>query len=139
MPHNAVTDRLATVPMFHACTERELREISQLATELDVPAGKVLMTEGQPGHEFVIVMAGTAIATVNGSQVAAFVPGDFFGEMALLDNGPRSATVTAATDLHIAVVSAAEFDALLERVPHLARQVLAGLAARIRELDSKLF
>jgi CRP/FNR family transcriptional regulator, cyclic AMP receptor protein len=137
--HDAVTDRLAAVPLFAACTERELHEISRLATELDVPAGKALVTEGEPGHEFLIVIEGRATATAHGVPIATFGPGDFFGEMALLDNGPRSATVIADTPMHLAVVSQSEFNGLLDTVPVLSRRVLAGLAARIRELDARVF
>lgn len=135
---DAVTDRLAAVPLFAACTGRELREISRLATEIDAPAGKALVTEGEPGHEFLVVLEGSATAFARGAAVARFGPGDCFGELALLDNGPRTATVIADTPVRLAVVGQGEFDALLDRVPILARRVLAGLARRVRELDARV-
>ena len=135
---DAVSDRLATVALFAACTERELRDISRLATEIEVEAGKALVTEGEPGHEFLIVLDGTATAFARGAQVASFGPGDCFGELALLDNGPRTATVIADTPMRLAVVGQAEFGALLDSVPVLARRVLAGLARRVRELDARV-
>jgi len=86
----------------------------------------------------VIVLDGTATAFARGAQVASFGPGDCFGELALLDNGPRTATVIADTPMRLAVVGQAEFGALLDSVPVLARRVLAGLARRVRELDARV-
>ena len=102
--HAHISEHMAAVPMFYACTKRELQTLSRLATEIDIPAGKVLTTEGEPGQEFMIVLSGTAVATVAGRQVATFGPGQFFGEIALLDPGLRTATVVAQTPMTIAVV-----------------------------------
>jgi CRP/FNR family cyclic AMP-dependent transcriptional regulator len=129
-----VSDLMKAVPMFAMCTTRELRVIGRLSTQRDVPAGKVLTQEGTPGREFVIVLDGEAVATRNGTEVHRFGPGDYFGEIALLDPGERTATVIAQTPMTIAVVSPSEFGDMLDEVPTLAHKVMRGLARQIREL-----
>jgi CRP-like cAMP-binding protein len=128
------SDHVKAVPMFSVCTKKELQVIARLSTERDVPAGKVLTEQGKPGQEFVIVLDGTAVATRNGRKVKQFGPGDYFGEIALLDPGERTATVTAETPMTIAVVSPSEFGQMLDEVPALAHKVMRGLARQIREL-----
>jgi CRP-like cAMP-binding protein len=130
-----IAEQIARVPMFSACTRRELQVLSRLATEVDVPAGKTLTAEGRPGREFMIVLAGEAVATRNGNEVARFGPGDFFGEIALLDSGPRTATITATTPMALAVIGTHEFDTALNEVPTLARRIMQGLARRLRQVD----
>ena len=120
--------------MFSMCTKKELQVIGRLSTERDVPAGKELTKEGTPGREFIIVLDGTAVATRNGRTVHRFGPGDYLGEVALLDPGERTATVTAETPMRIAVVSPSEFGDMLDEVPALAHKVMRGLAHQIREL-----
>ena len=120
--------------MFVACTRRELHAVSKLTTQRDVEAGKMLTREGHPGQEFMIVLEGTAVATRRGRKVATFGPGDHFGEIALLDPGDRTATVTAQTPMLLAVVSPSEFSQMLDDVPALARKIMRGLARQIRDL-----
>jgi CRP-like cAMP-binding protein len=132
---SSVTDHIAAVPMFFACTRRELHSVSKLTTQRDVEAGKVLITENQPGQEFMIVLAGNAVASKGGVEIATFGPGDYFGEVALLDPGLRTATVVATTPMTLAVVSPSEFSQMLEEVPALSRKIMRGLARRIRELN----
>jgi CRP-like cAMP-binding protein len=131
--HDVITERLAQVPMFSQCTKRELQQVARAATEIEVEPGRHLTVEGDAGHEFMVVLEGTAAVTAGGRRVATLNPGDFFGEIALLDNGPRTATVTAETPMMLAVVAQREFSALLDDVPGLARNVLAALARRLRE------
>ncbi len=121
--------------MFAACTRKELQAVSRLTTELDVDAGKTLINEGKPGKEFMLVLAGEAVATKNGRQIAMFGPGDYFGEIALLDPGLRTATVVATTPMTLGVVSPSEFSQMLAEVPALAQKIMRGLARRIRELS----
>jgi CRP-like cAMP-binding protein len=130
----SVTDLIAAVPMFMACTKRELQSISRLASPRDVPAGKTLIREGQPGQEFIIVLEGTAVARRNGRRVATFGPGDYFGEIALLDPGLRTATVVAQSPMLLGVVGPSEFGQMLDEVPALAHKIMRGLARQIREL-----
>ena len=137
MPRNdVVTKRLAQLSMFASCSAQELQQVARLATELAVEAGHRLTTEGEAGHEFVIVIEGEASVLKHGARVATLGPGDYFGEMALLDDGPRTATVVAQTPMMIAVVGQLEFVDLLDDVPPLARKVARGLARRLREAEA---
>ena len=120
--------------MFSMCTNKELQVIARLSTEREVAAGKELTKEGTPGREFIIVLDGTAVATRKGRTVHRFGPGDYLGEIALLDPGERTATVVAETPMTIAVVSPSEFGDMLDEVPALAHKVMRGLARQIREL-----
>jgi CRP-like cAMP-binding protein len=131
----SIAEHIAAVPMFYGSTRRELQAISRLATEIEVAAGKTLTEEGKPGQEFMIVLSGTAVATKRGKQVATFGPGDYFGEIALLDPGLRTATVVAETPMTVVVVGQQEFGAILDEVPALAHKVMRGLARRLREVD----
>ena len=125
--------RLAELPMFSACTKRELTTIAKLSTPREVAAGKVLAAEGSLGKEFVIILDGTASVAVHGRRVTTLGPGDYFGEIALLDKYRRTATVTAETPMVIDVVSAGDFTQLLREVPSLALKVMRGLAVMVRE------
>jgi CRP/FNR family transcriptional regulator, cyclic AMP receptor protein len=124
--------------LFHSCTKDELRELASITTETTVCAGHVLCKEGATGREFFVVVDGEAIVTIAGEQVATVAPGGFCGEMALLDGGPRVATVTAATDMTVLVVSQPEFFELVGEVPTVTRRILAGVAARLRTADAQL-
>ena len=112
--------------------------MSGLTTALTIPAGKVVTSEGQPGREFVVILEGKATVSINGTEIATLGRGDFFGEIALLDGGPRTATVVADTDLVARVISYAEFSQMLEDVPTMARKLLVGVAARLRDADVRL-
>lgn len=138
MSRRSVADHIADVPMFAACSDKELATVSKLTTQTDVPAGKELTRQGAPGQEFVIVLEGSAVATHNGKEVARFGPGDYFGEIALLDPGERTATVTAETPMLIGVVGPGEFSQMLDEVPALSRKIMRGLARQIRALNDAL-
>lgn len=129
-------DMLAAVPLFSACNQSELRQIARLGTPVPIPAGRVLTTEGTPGREFFLIVNGTAECTIGGSHAARFVPGDFFGEMALLDGGPRTATVVAESDMEVIVLDAREFASLLAASPTISAKVMATLARRLRAADA---
>jgi CRP-like cAMP-binding protein len=134
--YDTVLSRLAAIPIFAGCTRRELSLVSRLATEVDVPAGAQLTTQGRPGNEFAIVLDGTATVAVNGAVVSTLGAGDHYGEMALLDEGPRTATITAQSPMSLAVVGRRDFRNLLDQSPILARTLLVGLARRLREVES---
>ncbi len=104
-----------------------------------MPAGKILVEEGHIGQEFFLIVDGTASVTRNGRKVATLGPGSHFGELALLDRRPRSASVVSVTDLDVLVMSQRQFNGLLESVPTIARKMLAALATRLREADAKAF
>src|SRR5579862_8377645 len=121
-----VIENLARVPLFSTCTKGELRQIAQLGTEVAVPDGTAVTEQGKPGFEFCLVMGGKARCLVDGTQVAVFGPGDFFGEMALLDRGPRHATVVADGTLQLLVLDSREFSALLDTAPSIAKKLLTS-------------
>jgi CRP/FNR family cyclic AMP-dependent transcriptional regulator len=123
---------LAGVPFFSACTPEELAKISQMSTAVEVKAGAVLTREGHLGQEFFVIIEGEVKVEKDGKTVATLGRGDFFGEASLLDGGPRTATVTAVTDLVVEAIDHREFVALLEDAPHFTRSILKGVATRLR-------
>jgi CRP-like cAMP-binding protein len=127
-----VLEMLAEVPLFSACSKAELRRIVGLGTSLSVAPGAVLTKQGAVGREFFLVTSGTARCYIDGKQVARFGPGDFFGEMALLDQAPRTATIVADDSMDLLVLDAREFDSLLDDAPSITRKLLKALAARQR-------
>jgi CRP-like cAMP-binding protein len=128
-------ERLAGVQLFSACSKRDLAQIASLTDEIDVPSGKVLVRQGDPGRECFVIVEGTARATVRGKKTTKMGPGESFGEMALLHSAPRSATVTAESDMHLLVLGSREFSTMIEDVPGVARKVLAAVADRLREAE----
>jgi CRP/FNR family transcriptional regulator, cyclic AMP receptor protein len=132
---NPTIERLRRIPLFTACTDDELALIASRTTEVHAKAGDILAREGHTGREFVVIAEGTARVMIADRQVATLEVGDFFGEVALLDNGPRTASVIAETDLVADVSSQQEFAELIERAPTLARTLLVGVAQRLRAAD----
>ena len=102
-----------------------------------MPAGKVLTKEGTVGREFFFIVEGKAVVRRNNRKVATLGPGQYFGEMALLDKRPRSATVVSETEMTLLVLGQRQFNAVLEAVPGLARKLLVAMAMRLREADEK--
>ena len=129
------SEAISNVILFSGCDRKEISQIASLTTELEVPSGKVLAREGEPGREFYVILDGKADVEIGGKQVATLGAGDFFGEMALLDQGPRVATVTAASDMEVAVLDPREFSSLIEEYPGVARKVLKVMASRLREAE----
>jgi CRP/FNR family transcriptional regulator, cyclic AMP receptor protein len=132
---DAKLELLSGVPLFSGCTKRELSRIASLIEEIDAPKGKVLTRQGDSGWEFFVIAEGKARATMRGRGSATLGPGKFFGEMSLLDRGPRSATVTAETDMHLLVLNSRDFAALVLEAPTVARRIMQGLAERLREAE----
>ena len=127
--------RLSEVQLFSTCSKRELARIAALTVEIDVPAGRVLMRQGEPAHEAFVIEQGTARATIRGKKASRMGPGECFGEMALIHSAPRSATVTAETDMSVLVLNSREFAALMEDLPSVSRKVLAAVAERLRDAE----
>lgn len=127
---------LGRVPLFSHCSQAELRDIARLGTQLDIPEGRELITEGTRGVEFFLVVEGEAECTVRGTTVAVLGPGDYFGEMALLDGGARSATIRAASPMRVTVLHASEFSSLLRAAPSISLKLLANLAGRLRDAEA---
>ena len=132
-------DHLAQVPMFSACSKKDLQLIARASDEVSVASGKTLVEEGKPGHEFFLILDGSATVSRAGKKVATLGPGQYFGEMALLDRGPRSATVKADSDLTVLVLGQREFAGVLDEVPGLARKLLQNMATRLREADTRAY
>lgn len=135
----AQIDLLAGVDLFYGCFRRELARIAALTTEMAVPAGRVICREGDPGDEAYVVIEGTAAVTVADREIATVGPGGFFGEMAILDGGPRFATVTAQEPMRLLVLSRREFYAVLAEVPYVAGHMLTAVGSRLRGAQRALY
>ena len=129
---------LRQVDLFRSCTTRELGQIAALTTELEVTANSVLMRRGDLGKEFFVIVEGTATVTRESVELAKLSAGSFFGELALIDGGPRTATVVARTDMKVLVLSRHEFWSLLNSVPPVASKVVSELGSRLRMRDEML-
>lgn len=130
-------EELSRMWLFSACTKKELGVIGRATEEIEVAAGKELTKEGATGHEFFLVLDGEASVRKNGRKVAALGPGQYFGELALLDRGPRNATVTAETPMKLLVIPQREFSAVLDEVPGMSHKLLRAMAERLRAADAK--
>jgi CRP-like cAMP-binding protein len=135
---DAKVELLRGVSLFSACSKRELSRIASLADQIEVPEGTVLTRQGDSGREFFVVVEGRARVLVGDrGRVTALGPGASFGEMSLLDQKPRSATVEAETDMELLVLDARSFSSLLEDVPSVARKVLVAMAGRLRVAEKE--
>jgi CRP-like cAMP-binding protein len=128
---NTKVDLLEKVPLLSGCSKRELGEIATIADELDIREGTTLMQEGASGREFIVLVEGTAKVTRGGRTIAELGAGDWAGEIALVANVPRTATVTAQTPLRTLVITDREFRRLLERHPSISTKVLQKLGERM--------
>jgi CRP/FNR family cyclic AMP-dependent transcriptional regulator len=137
MPRNdPFVETLATVPLFSACSKKELQMVAKSADHLTVAPGKAVVSEGAAGAEFFVILDGRARVERHGREVATLGPGAFFGDLALLDRAPRNASVIADSDLELAKLGQRAFDELLE-LPGFSKKLLAGLARRLREQDAR--
>jgi CRP/FNR family transcriptional regulator, cyclic AMP receptor protein len=134
---DAKLELLGNVRLFSNCNKRELARIASLVDEVEAPKGKVLVRQGDTGRECFVIAEGRAKATMRGKGTAVLGPGSFFGEMSLLDQGPRSATVRAETDLRLLVLGSREFSALINEVPPVAVRIMRGLAERLRTAEPR--
>ena len=128
-------DVLQNVWLFSACTSKELGRIASLVDEAEVPKGAVLTKEGATGREFFAVADGKATGKLKNKKIAGYGPGDFFGEMSLLDQGPRSLTITADTPMKLYVLDSNSFSTLIDKHPAVARKILRELAGRLRKAE----
>jgi CRP-like cAMP-binding protein len=132
-----IDPHLARVPLFAGLSKHDLELVSGIATEIDLPAGKTITLEGRQGYEFVVIERGYVEVRRGGRAVASRGPGDYVGEIALVSDGPRTATVVAKTPVAVAVIGRREFRALLEQVPALANQIRTAAAERLAELETQ--
>ena len=126
---------LERVPIFSGFTDDELRRVADLSTVLEVRAGTVVTLMGDAGDSFFVIIDGTVTVRTPIGVGSQLQPGDFFGEMSLLDGEPRSATITATTDVRLLVVDRLHFWRLLDETPDLIRRMLTVLSRRVRRLE----
>ena len=124
-------DALKTAPLFEGLSDKELHEVAMRTEDLDFPAGKVLCREGEIGSEFYVIMEGEAEVTRNGEVIDKPGGGGFFGEISLVEDVPRNATVTAATPLRAFVLTRGRFLHVLDEYPGVERKVMRALAKRL--------
>lgn len=127
---------LKRVPLLSGLGRRDIEEVGRLAEEIDLPAGHVLMREGAFGSEFWVIVDGTVRIERGGATIRSLGPGDFLGEIALVDEGPRSATATTDTPAKLFVLGHREFHSLMDQFPSIQTSVLQALAQRVRNLDA---
>jgi len=122
--------RLRQLPLFRDLSHRELERVARWADEVDVLAGKHLMDQGAFPHEFMLIESGSAEVLVDGNHVADLGPGDFFGEIALLEKDRRTATVTATSDLRVVVMHDRHFRAMEDELPAVAARIRGVMEER---------
>jgi len=127
---------LQRVAFFEGLSPRQLRQVARLADEVEVAAGKRLATAGDAGRELFVIVEGRAVAKTPRGRTVHLGPGQFFGEIGLIDGGPRSATVEASTPMRLLVIGQREFWGLLAAVPPIARRIMQTLSQRLREADA---
>lgn len=128
--------RLERVPLFSDCSQRELRAIAHGVRDIDHPDGAVIAREGEPGVGLFVITEGTADVTIGGKKRTTLKEGDFFGEIALLDGGPRTATVTATSDVKLLGLTEWAFRGLMQEHPSIAIKTLQAMAGRLRSATS---
>ena len=127
-----VAEHLGSVPIFEGCSKKDLQTIARQVREITHDAGYVIATEGDPGAGLFVIAEGEADVTIGGKEVNHLKAGDFFGEMALLDGGPRTATVTATTPITLYALTEWVFRGLLAEHPSIAMRTLETMASRLR-------
>ena len=124
--------QLQRVPLFAQCGHKELAFIVTQVEDLDFPAGKELCREGQSGGDFFVILSGSAVVTRGGTEINRLGPDDFFGEIALLDHGPRTATVVTTSQTRCLVLGPQQFHSVLRQQAEIASAVFAAVATRLR-------
>jgi CRP/FNR family transcriptional regulator, cyclic AMP receptor protein len=130
--HDTKADALARCPFFAGLSRRDLLELAKVSEDMEVEEGKVLTREGLSGSEFFVIVDGEVSVMKDGQEIRTLGPGDFFGEIALLEDTPRTATVVAKTPLRFFVLTRRSFRSLLAHQPELEQKVLAALEERVR-------
>ena len=128
---DAKTELISRVPLFAHCSKRELAMVAGIADEIDLPEGKELTREGAPAREFFVLVEGTADVLKRNRRINKLKGGDFFGEIALVHDSPRTATVKASSPVRALVVTERNFKRLLDESPEIQRKVLSALAERL--------
>ena len=138
LPQDEKMRHLQKVDIFADCTKKQLKSVASISRVVEVPAGTTLTRAGEAGEEFFFILDGSASVEVTRRKRVKLGPGEFFGEMSLLDGEPRSATVRAETDMRLLVILRRNFQTLLTEVPELTRTILVVLSRRLRDLERAL-
>lgn len=138
MPRKKLDAVIATVPLFESLSRRHLKKIAALTSTVEYDTGDTVIREGEPGAAFFVTVAGQAKVVVGGKTVHRVIPGDHFGEISLLDGGPRSASVVAETPMSVLRLNRAPFLKIVRDDADLARALLASLARMVRRVDRSL-
>jgi CRP-like cAMP-binding protein len=131
----ALAEQLAEIELFSELTKKELKRVASFMTRITVKAGRDLTVQGQPGREFMVIADGEATVRRNGRVIAHFKPGDFFGELAVIAGVPRTATVTADTDMVVEALNRREFSSMLDESAKIAKKVLVGAVKRLHQIE----
>ena len=134
-PTNAKLELLRHVPLFAGCKTSALEDIGRLADEVDVPDGYAIVREGTFGEQFVLIVEGRVRIERGGRTVKTMGPGEFLGEIALIDKGRTTATATTEGPAKLFVLAHREFNSLLDRSPAIRLEVMTALAERVRQLE----
>jgi CRP-like cAMP-binding protein len=126
-------------PLFSSCSSKDLERIAKAGDQVTLAKGKTMTKQGEPGREAFIILSGKAIVKRSGKKVATLGTGSVVGELSLLDNGPRTATVVCDTECQVLVISRGNFLRVIDKVPALAHKLFGALAMRIRDLDRAYF
>lgn len=135
----AHAEHLRSVPLFSSCSQKELDKIAKAGDEVRMPAGSLIVDQGQTGREAFVLLEGSVTVKRNGKKITTMGPGSIVGELSLLDHGPRTATVTCETDCVFLLLSQRTFLGVVDDVPALSHKLLASLASRIRDLDRQYY
>ena len=128
---DAKVKAISKVPLFAGLSKQQLGQVASIADEIDLRQGKVLTREGERGREFFVLLQGEAEVRRKGKKLATRRAGEFFGEIALVSDHPRVATVTAATPIRALVIRDTDFRGLMNRTPQIALKVLQAVAERL--------
>ena len=137
MSDQDVTSKLANVPIFSNCSKRELQVIARAAKDVTHKQDTVIAREGERGIGLFLILEGECKVSIGGKTKAKLGPGDFFGEVALLDGGPRTATVTAMTPVKLVGITGWVFRGLLMEHPAIALKTLEAVAGRLRQVSKE--
>lgn len=132
-----MVERLRAVDELHECSEDQLGEVARLAERVQVGEGEVLAREGRIGREFFLILSGTVAVTQKDRRVNTLGPGEFFGELAAMNPGPRNATVTALSELDVLIIGPREFSAMAD-IPGFRDALFRSMARRLRTVDARL-
>jgi CRP/FNR family transcriptional regulator, cyclic AMP receptor protein len=135
VPRDDKVELMRSVPLLGGLTDHELERIASLADVIDLPKDRVIMTQGQLGWEMFVVVTGSARVERDGQPLGERGPGEVLGEIALLDGGPRTATVTLSQPSRLLVLARREFQELLDEFPEIRLRILDGVVHRLRTLD----